>query len=190
MLIEQTQKYIATLLLLLLIGVSNGFAQFEGEDDYVNTPPPRTQQGSKESFSDKVFVGGGLGLQFGDITRVELSPIVGYKITERFHSGVGFTYTYFEDSRVNYSTNIVGGSVFSRFLITDNIFAHAEYEALNGQWEFDREAYFINSIFIGGGFMQRFGNSFAAIMLLYNINDSAFNPYTNPVIRMNFGIGF
>ena len=186
----KAQKYIPLFLLLTLLYSGKLSAQFEDENYDSTAPATPSAPKKKGDFKDKVFVGGGLGAQFGDITSVELSPIVGYKVTERFHAGLGITYRYFEDTRVNYSTNIWGGSVFGRFLITENIFAHAEYEALNGQWEFDREPYIINSVFIGGGFMQRFGNSFAAIMLLYNINDSAFNPYTNPIIRINFGVGF
>jgi len=185
----KVQRYTPLFLLLALISTENLLAQFEDEE-YVQTAPPPNDPTQKESFADKIFVGGGLGAQFGDITSIELSPVVGYKLTERFHTGVGFTYRYFEDTRFNYSTNIYGGNLFGRFLITENIFAHAEYEALYGEWEFDREPYIINSVFLGGGFMQQFGNSFATIMLLYNINDSAFNPYSNPILRLGFGVGF
>lgn len=140
---------------------------------------------------DRVYIGGSLGAQFGTFTFINLSPDVGYWFTDRFAAGVGGRYMYFNDRVFNFSTTIVGGSVFGRYLITDEIFAHAEYEVINGRFDRMREESFnVHSLFVGGGYIQSFGDRFfSGIMLLYNINESIYSPYRNPIIRVTFGLG-
>lgn len=138
----------------------------------------------------KLYLGGNLGLLFGSYTYIEVSPSIGYWFTERFTGGANLSYRYFEDrNEPRWSTNTYGGGIFGRFFPVDYAFAHVEFESLNGDWVPGfRPRYWINSIFIGGGYAQRFGNGFSAIMLLYNINNSVFNPYRNPIIRVTVGI--
>lgn len=147
----------------------------------------------KPSFRDKLFFGGGLGLQFGSITYIEVSPIIGYKITERFHSGLGFSYSYlkYNDYTPTINFSAYSGSLFTRFFITESIFAYAEAEALNTEvpnlstamWE----RKWIESYFIGGGYFQRIGQrSGVYILVLWNLNETEDSPYTNPVMRIGF----
>jgi len=50
-----------------------------------------------ESFTDKLTFGGNFGATFGTVTYVNLSPQVGYKVTERFIPGISATYIYYKD---------------------------------------------------------------------------------------------
>ncbi len=152
------------------------------------------QPKEKPSFKDKIFFGGGLGLQFGDITAIEVAPIIGYRITERFHAGIGLSYSYYKDKRyaidLDYST--YSGSVFTRFFITESLFAQAEVEALNREVFTSLnpiESYrkWIDSYLIGGGYFQQIGQrSGAYLLILWNLNETEFTPYTNPVVRIGF----
>ncbi len=180
------RRLIISLITALLLPIV-GIAQFETEETPTTLAPPPSE---KPPLSERIFVGGGLGAQFGNLTAIEVSPVIGIRLGKRAQTGVSFTYRYYEDKNFGFSTNTYGGGVFGRYFLLENIFAHAEYEALNGEWSTTRDRYFINSLFLGGGFMQQIGNSFAGIMVLWNINDSAYNPYVNPVIRATFGIGF
>lgn len=158
------------------------------------------QPKEKPSFRDKIFFGGGLGLQFGSITAIEVSPIVGYKVTERFHMGIGSTYKYLKytdyEPKVDFSA--YSASVFSRFFITESLFAYAEAEALNTEvitydvltyQVLKRERKWIDSYFIGGGYFQRLGQrSGIYLLVLWNLNESELSPYTNPVMRI--GVSF
>ncbi len=167
-------------------------------------------QREKSRFSDKIFFGGGLGLQFGTLTLIDISPVVGYRITEKFETGLGFTYKYyrFKDYYVdNYTgisydlkSNIIGGSIFARYHITESIFAHTEYESLRYMYDdfyntgaglmSDKRTAVINSIFVGGGYRQRITQgSYFFIMALWNLNESALSPYSNPVLRMGVILG-
>lgn len=154
----------------------------------------KSQKKKKKGFQmDRVIVGGGFGLQFGDITLVDISPTVGYMLTDRLLSGIGGRYMYFESKipGLEFKDNIYGGNVFSQYLILENFLAHVELEVLNLQRGYDLEDRInITSFFVGGGYRSSLGgNSFASILILYNLNDDIYTPYTNPVIRIGFGIG-
>ena len=54
------------------------------DDDYRTSPDSATKPVKKSSRFDwaKVYLGGGLGLQFGSTTVVDISPIIGYRFNE------------------------------------------------------------------------------------------------------------
>ena len=150
----------------------------------------------KIPFKDRIYFGGNLGLQFGTQTYIDISPLVGYKLTETVSAGVGITYIYYKykDSYNTYSTSIYGSRVFGRYLFTNNLFAHAEVELLNMElYDVNINDYYRKNIispFVGGGYIQRFSNNAGLyLLLLFNLNDSAESPYTNPIIRIGFNLG-
>lgn len=89
-------------------------------------------------FSEKLWYGGGFGLGLSTITfGMELSPMVGYKITEKFSVGprMPISYTYAklvssEGTGLNYNNVDWGLGGFTRFKIFNQIFAHSEYNFL------------------------------------------------------------
>jgi hypothetical protein len=150
----------------------------------------------KPRLWDKVYVGGNVGFQFGTVTFAEVSPLIGYQFTKKITAGVGFTYQYYryKDPTYQLQTNVYGGRVFGRYFFTDYLFGHAEYEYLSLE-AFDfvpRRRVDVESILVGGGYFQRFGagNSGIYAMLLYNLTESAYTPYTNPIIRIGVNVGF
>ena len=160
----------------------------------------RTENSSEEKFTDRLFFGGNFGLQFGSQTYVELAPIIGYKVTERFSTGLGIKYIYYKVKDLytppyTYSTNIYGGGPFVRYILYEGLFLHAEYEALN--LEVADAPYYnlvrktISSVFLGGGYRQMIGDrSSIDFIVLFNINQSRDSPYkNNPIIRIGFGFG-
>ncbi len=160
--------------------------------------PPQTG----ETFWDKVYFGGNFGLQFGNQTLVDVNPLVGYRLTEKISVGFSATYIYYhiKDSyyNIDYSTDIYGGSIFSRYYFLENIFAHVEGEVLNlkvpvpnfflNRYVYERQNVF--GFYVGGGYRQELGErSSLNIMLLYNLNEDRNSPYQNPIIRVGFGFG-
>ncbi len=152
----------------------------------------------KSNFGSRLFYGGGFGLQFGTVTLIELSPLIGYKVTPRFGIGVSPTYKYYSvknyySSSVSLKTNVYGGSIFARYFIFENVFAHAEYETLFYNTKspgYLTQMQQFNSLLVGGGYRQQIGgNSAMNLMVLWNLNDTTDSPYTNPVIRLGFTIG-
>ena len=164
-------------------------------------------QEEKPRFIDRMFFGGGLGLQFGDYTVINVSPIIGYKVTEKFATGIGATYIYehLKESVVTntgiynleYKTNIYGGSVFAKYYLFESFFGYGEYGILNMEvpdntflYTFKRDN--VSSLLVGGGYREMLGERVGIeLMVLYDILDEPYSPYGNgAIIRMGIVAGF
>ena len=179
------------LLTMIFLGLS-AIILAQTQDTLKPKHPPRDYESRNPFDWKKVFFGGNIGLQFGNITIVDISPRIGYKFTERISSGIGGTYQYLNYPYYNFTTNIYGGRVFAQAKITELIFAYGEYELLSVE-RFDilggRIA--VENIYGGLGLRQPIGpRSSYFIMALWNFNQSRYSLYSNPLIRMGFNIGF
>ena len=148
---------------------------------------------------DRLYIGGNVGLLFGTTTLIELSPQVGYRLTDRFIPGIGITYIYqnYRYYNVRYENSVYGGSIFSKYFLTDKLFGHVEYEMLNVEYlafgqnlapMIDRK--WISSFYVGGGYSQPIGQrGFAQVMILFELIQDPWYPYyrSNPIIRIGFG---
>lgn len=144
----------------------------------------------------RFYVGGNFGIQFGTVTLIDVSPLLGYRLTEKLSIGAGISYLYYRDARFNpvYSTNIYGGRAFIRHYLFKDIFAHAEYELLNFEvydwntYEYNRK--YVSGVLVGGGYRQWLGpRFFMNILVLWNINETIDYPYSNPIFRVGIGTG-
>jgi hypothetical protein len=171
----------ATLFLMLFLSIT-----FEGISQTMN------EDVSDLSFSERIYFGGNFGIQFGTVTLINVSPAVGYRITNRFSAGPGITYMYYRENFAGfvYQTSIYGGRLFARYDILENVFLHSEYEILNLD-RFDlKERINVTNILVGGGYRQHLGGrTYLHLLSLWNINDSVDSPYQNPIIRMGVNIG-
>jgi hypothetical protein len=156
-------------------------------------------------FWDRIQVGGNVGAGFGTFTYVDVSPLIGYRVTKTFTAGLGFTYQYVsvKDATgyyLNYKENIIGGRVYAEQNIFYGLFAHGEFEHLWVNFKPD-EPYIaekdqFSSLPLGLGYNFTEGSRFSTyILVLYNvlfINDPAryTNPYNSPwIIRIGFNVG-
>jgi|GEM_PF-274068 hypothetical protein len=117
---------------------------------------------------------------------------------------------------VSYSSNTFGGRLYARYYLSSlfenwvgNFFAHSEYEYLHYviPFEYDpngryidvytglpyskgREIIDIHSVLLGGGYRQPIaGRAFIDFLILFNLNDTPYSPYTNPIFRLGVGVG-
>lgn len=126
--------------------------------------------GQSQPVSNRFVFEGIIGLQLGTITAIEASPLIGYKLTDDFVAGVGFTYQYsrYKDFYLNTETNklaarkvnILGGRVFTRYYLSNwfsgalsGLFTHAEFEYLSYSRNF--------KVDINGKYVDRFGIPYA-----------------------------
>ena len=146
----------------------------------------------KTNLKDKIFFGGNFGFQFGTVTLIDISPLIGYKITDKLSAGIGGTYLHYDNRKYFFTTYIYGGRIFGNYSITNNVYTHLEYEILNiEQYDFPKNRININSILAGLGYRQQVGrNTSINILALWNLNESSYSPYVNPIIRggINFGL--
>ncbi len=159
----------------------------------------------------KFFLVPELWLSFGTLTYVDVAPMIGYHISDRFSAGLGPHYIYQSRKATpyypfSYKTHVYGGKAFARFTLIRNaeqflpinlfneLFAHAEYEGLSLEKAYyfaptypDEGRFIYQGFLVGGGITQRIGlyNSIT-VMVLWNLNDSSRSPYSNPVFRIGF----
>ena len=189
--------YILTVLSILLINFK-ATAQFEESNESSNqestTNAPKTKP-QPAPLKERILLGGGLDVRFGDITVIGVTPLIGYKVTDRLIAGLNLTYRYVSYNYLTptYSTSTYGVAPFARFDIFRGLFAHAEYEFLRGEFYFNDDPRWINSLLIGGGYDTPIGsNGFIGAYVLWNITPDS-NPdyhiYKEPQLRLSFGIG-
>ena len=150
--------------------------------------------GDSVKLKDRMFFGGNLGLQFGTLTFIDVSPLVGVMVTPKLSTGVGLTYQYYDDNRFQGANgSSYGGRLFGRYNILPNIFTHVEYENIN--WETysvvaeDFRRVWSDALFVGGGYFAPFGRRGGAnFTFLYNVLfDRSTSFYNEPyVIRVGF----
>lgn len=165
---------------------------------------PETADSSKwRKFVKKLTFGGNFGAQFGQVTFVDLSPLVGYRATDKLTVGIGGTYNLLDfrytdqyGTKYRETYHVYGGRTFGQFAFYKNLFAHAEYEALNVP---DRrtnyaERAWMTTPLIGGGYRSQIGRrSYFNITALYNLNfernSDIFPIYASPlVLRVGFSL--
>ncbi len=159
-------------------------------------------------FGNRIFYGGDFSLQFGRITFIEISPIIGYNITPRFAAGFGVTYIYYRQRFYNdtiLKAQNYGGRIFSKYLLIDNvskyiplqlnagIIGYAEYEFLNMDRIFSlyeqTNRFWLNNFYVGGGLELPIGpRAKMNFLVLWNLNDTGESPYSNPAVRI--GVNF
>lgn len=130
---------------ILFYTTLNSFAQFHEE---------RQVKGVFDTT--KLRFGGDFWMNFGKSTYINVSPKIGYQLTDRFTPGVGITYQYFRQvytysyyyngatytDTYLYKTNIYGGSILASYVLLQDmsevlhvnfgtIVAHAEYNLIS-----------------------------------------------------------
>lgn len=119
-------------LLVILFVVAGIFSTFtaQAQDDSLFTR--RSEQPKKKFSWEKITVGGNFSLSLGNPLSIYLSPLIGYRITEKFTAGAGPSYVYYrtKDRRTNtsYSSTVLGGRAFAQHILFDNLAARGEYE--------------------------------------------------------------
>jgi len=162
------------------------------------------QETEKMTLRDRIYFGGDFSLMFGTITFIEVSPIVGYRFTPRFSSGVGATYQYYREkisSGTIIKSHIYGGRIFSRYTLLKDLnefipiglhaglLGYCEYEFLNLESYFsplhESGRFWLHSFYVGGGLELPIGKrSRMSLLVLFNLNDTGESPYSNPLVRI------
>ena len=177
--------------LIFLITCLPLISSAQGSDRPSAPPPPPLQ--------DRLWVGGGFGAGFSNLfTFIDVSPRVGYMVTDRWSVGPGFSYQFLNDKLNMYNSQVYGPALFTRYQLFDFLFLHGEYEHLFLRYKDDLNNGQIISVdapglYAGAGLSNGFDDfrSMGYIMVLYNFNESRFTPAgrRNPIIQFGFQIG-
>jgi hypothetical protein len=159
-------------------------------------PPP---------LRERIFFGGSFGLQFGSYTNIEINPVVGLWVLPNVAIAAGPGYQYFSDNYYNLSTSIFSAKAYGQVVLVRDldkfiplgihtgIVFHIEDELLNLDTEYWQnitsrpDRFWLNSLLVGGGISQQIGRKGSFnILILWVLNDSGYQIYDNPEIRIGF----
>ena len=151
-----------------------------------------------ESFSDRIYWGGGISFGFGSYTRIRIEPLIGYRLTTKLSVGGKVAYEYLRYDRYGrtITSNNYGGSLFARYRLVPQVYAHAEYggesyESVDASGNEYRLGY--PFLLLGGGFVQPTGSRTSLfIELLYDVLQDEASPYDNggPFLSIGIAVGF
>lgn len=199
--IKSALKYFALIILfLLLISSSKLSAQNAADDKF---PYTQKEETASPPFRDRLFYGGNVGLTLGTITDVQISPVVGYWLLPRIAVAIGPTYRYY---KYQYDkTSIYGGKTYIQIVLIEDInsvlpvgvhtgiFIQAEDELLSlktSYWKYPpylSDRFYVNTVLLGGGISQQVGRrSTIDFAILWPLNDSSYEIYSKPEIRVSF----
>ena len=140
------------------------------------------QKKKNHDFWHRVSVGGNLGVEFGSITSISLSPEVMIRVVDQFHLGTGFSYDYIKSKNyfwdnpnqqyLDFKANVYGGRIFARYYLRSlldnafgNLFAHLEYEYLYYTRPFEQDPH--GTIFDPYGYPYKRGKDILEISSLF-----------------------
>lgn len=192
------KKQLNILFILLIFSVT-----FHAQKDsvyYGQKDPQKAKQEEKskkpwlkEDFKDRFFFGGNFNAVFGIYTIVNLSPLVGFKVTDKLNVGAGFIFNYYA---VKYGSQTVsatfyGSHTFARYFVLDNIFIQGQYDRLyQPKINFAKgtlEKGWVDYFLVGGGVRQPLGDrAYLVASLLYNVNyePNQISAYYNPLVQI------
>jgi hypothetical protein len=174
----------------------------KAEEEIKTDVPQNTPAGPS-----KWYYGGNIGFSFwGDYFYLGVYPLVGYKVTPQLSLGAKIGYAYISDSRYDpfpaLKTSNYGASVFTRYRIIPQLYAHAEfaywsYENITSfntaQNTYNTERFWVPYLLLGGGFSQNIGpNVWAFAEVLFDVINDENSPYKSgdPFISVGVGVGF
>lgn len=186
---------------ILLLLLALGFTQHTwAQDSTAYVEPPKVQKDTRP-LKDRLWFGGGLGLNFGSVTSIQIEPLVGYKVDKngKFSVGTGITYWYFSDNR--YSPKIVynayGYRFFSRYRVIEQAYLHAEFLNMNAQRNFGFsdgvQRIWVPHLLLGGGYVQPLGgHSSFMLQVLFEVLQDPNSIYAGqgPIVSAGVGFGF
>ena len=179
--------------------VDTVFVQPAKPDPVMQTNQEVAQPQKKSTLNpNKMYFGGYANLSFGSYTVLGIEPMVGYKLTPKFSVGGKLSYEYISDKRYNedYSGSNYGISVFSRYRLTQRVYTHVEYSAMNYKLyniSGDSNREWVSFLFVGGGFSQPVTkNTWLTAEVLFDVLQNENSPYKNwePFFSVGFGVGF
>lgn len=174
----------------------------------VNAQQVQDSTADKGFDKSKLFVGGSLGLSFGDYTYVTLSPMVGYRFKSWLSAGVNInaqynSVKYYDVDNRPYRKEqygLGGIGVFTRLYPIQQLFVHIQPEVnfISGKVKYydgtasDSYTTHAPSLLLGAGYAQPTGSSSAfTLMILYDVLQNKYSPYGDqPIIRAGVDIGF
>lgn len=192
------------LLFSLLIPISLTFAMNLGEDlqESNNSPSSNTNPAGKQS---KIYYGGNIGFNFwNNYFYFSIQPLIAYKVTPQFSVGGRLGYSYISDDRSsfgNVTSHNYGASVFTRYRVIPQLYAHAEFAYASTErhtyslvrQQIESERVWVPYFLLGGGYSQLISpNVWAYVEVLFDViqDENSIYGVWDPLVSVGVGVGF
>lgn len=177
---------------------------WNGLSDAATSKKIQKKHSDSLKVNENIFFGGDFGVAVGgQQVFINISPLVGVKMAERFNAGGGLIFQYqrtqlllVDVGGIKYETTasnlIYGAKAFNRIFLFDRVFAQAEAEMINMaliQSDGARERIWVPGIWAGTGYsLKLVGNVALNFTVAYNLAyQKGRSPYASPLdIRMGF----
>jgi hypothetical protein len=178
----------------ILISVSLIFLLISGICAQDSSFTPAVQMKDEPS---KIYWGGELGLSFGSYFRISLIPLIGYKVTPKFHVGAKLGVAYIIDN--TYEKEVTsfnyGGSVLARYLLIKGLYAHTEYAYWSYKYQTENlegERTWVPFVLVGGGYILPISPAASLFVeVLWDVLKDENSPYdsSQPWVKVGVGVG-
>lgn len=192
---------------LLVVLVLFFFTQlFFSQNDSTYFQLPDSQKKEKQNRSkskewlDRISIGGNFALFAStNASFVDISPLIGYRLSEKVLIGVGPVYTYYSSNQYGsrYSFSMYGFRTLGRVYFLQNLFFQTGWDLLNRSIyvikfnTLQRDRVWVQNVWLGGGVRYSVGgNAYMFTSILYNLNENEYSPYPNPYLQIGFVTGF
>jgi len=182
---------------LLLLLTLSAAVPAQDSTDYVQ---PQKEKKVPRPLKDRIWFGGGVGLNFGTVTAIQVAPLVGYFLDQKkkVSTGIGLTYTYYRDNRYApaFTSNLYGYRLFARYRPISQFYVHGEFLNMNAELydpsQNELTRIWIPHILIGGGYVQSLGGrSSIYLQILFDVLQDPNSLYaTQPLFGAGIGVGF
>jgi hypothetical protein len=203
----------------MVFGIA-AFSAVAQENVYSSSGKPmseyrKRQQEKEKGFNkDNLVFGGGMVLGFSSgIINIGVTPIIGYRFTEKFAAGIGLGYQYYEMKNAipyydsitlapkyyTFKSHIYSASIWARYLLLKNIFVHVEPEMNSFEQVYNpdnftiyKERIFVPCLLMGAGIRQPVSDRTSIMAtILYDVLQYQNSPYLNRIdFRIGVSVGF
>ncbi len=173
----------------------------QNDSTYFQIPQKdKVQKERNFDWAEKMSVGGNFAfLASQRYTYIDISPLIGYRLSKMILIGAGPVYTYYNErlGGISYKFDMYGLRMMGRLYFLENFFLQTGWDKLNRSIyvlqnnTLQESRIWIDNVWIGGGIRYPVGaGSYMFSSLLYNLNQNNYSPYPNPFLQVGFIVGF
>ncbi len=181
----------------------NQFCFSQNDSTYFHLPKDKKKESKKNYDWLKNFtIGGNFAVYASSrFTYVDISPIIGYRISKPLLVGAGPVYTYYSEeyNSGRYKFDVYGFRTIARLYVLQTFFFQTGWDKLNRSIYYvsknnntlQEARIWIDNVWIGGGIRYSMGgNNYMFTTVLFNLNQNDYSIYANPYVQVGFIIGF
>lgn len=173
----------------------------QNDSTYFQAPTHKKEKQIKNSeWLEKISIGGNFSfLTNTRFTFVDISPLIGYRVSKTILVAAGPVYNYYSEYLYNlrYKFDIYGIRTMARVYFLESFFIQTGWDYLNRSIyvlqgnTIQQDRIWVQNLWIGGGIRYMFSpNAYTFTSILYNLNQTVYSPYPNPYIQIGFITGF